>query len=143
MEVPKHLNIVRTILAILITVALTLAPSLSAVAADRAKAMTTTISVSADTNMAIADIDMSGCMKGMQGPSGGVAGDSPTGACTCYDTEHECLDTANCMTKCCKVIGAMKPAGKMPAVLTIAYRQAEPAKPPDWVSAPPAPPPRS
>lgn len=87
--------------------------------------------------------DMSDCMKMMH-----AAGDKTTttkgdGNCKCCDTQHKCPDTANCMTKCCKVIGALKPAGKLHALTSIAYRQAEPAKPPEWLRTPPAPPPRT
>ena len=137
------MNIVRTILAVLITISLTLAPGVSAVAAVHENAAPTTMSASADTGMAMADTDTSDCMKAMQGKGDGVIGDSANGDCKCCDTKSKCPDTASCMTKCCKAIGALKPAGKMIAVSTVAYRHAEPAKPPNWVSTPPAPPPRS
>ena len=131
------MNIVRTILSVLITISLTLAPGAAAFAATHERAAPTT-TAAADTNMAMAGMDMSDCMKAMGGSSSSDKSD-----CKCCDTKSKCPDTANCMTKCCKVIGALKPAGKMIAVLTVAYRQAEPAKPPNWVSTPPAPPPRT
>lgn len=84
-------------------------------------------------------MDMSDCMKAMQGNVGEV----PKGNCKCCDSKQQCPDTANCMTKCCKVIGALKPAGKIMMLTAMVYRQAEPAKPPEWLRTPPAPPPRS
>lgn len=86
-----------------------------------------------------AGMDMSDCMKAMHDGSG----TSEKTHCKCCDTQNKCPDNANCMTKCCKVVGAVKPQGKIIAVATIAYRQAEPAKPPEWLRIPPAPPPRS
>ena len=86
-----------------------------------------------------AGMDMSDCMKAMNAG----AGTSEKSDCKCCDTKHKCPDTTNCMTKCCKVIGALKPAGKIVALTMVAYRQAEPAKPPNWVSSPPFTPPRS
>lgn len=87
----------------------------------------------------MAGTEMSDCMKAM----GGDGADTSKSDCTCCDTQNKCPDTANCMTKCCKVIGALKPAGKMIPLSTVAYRQAEPAKPPEWLRTPPAPPPRT
>ena len=82
-------------------------------------------------------------MKAMQSKGDGAADDTSKGDCKCCDTKSKCPDTANCMTKCCKVIGALKPAGKIVALTLVAYLQAEPAKPPNWVSSPPFTPPRS
>ena len=134
------MNIFRTIFAVLIALSLTLAPGVSAIAVAVADeiAASSTISASADTDMAMADMDMSDCMKAM-----GVSGAADKSDCKCCDAKSKCPDTANCMTKCCKAIGALKPAGKILAVSIVAYRQTEPAKPPSWVSTPPAPPPRS
>lgn len=91
------------------------------------------------TVAAVADDTMSDCMKAMQAE--GV--DTSNSGCKCCDTKQKCPDAANCMTKCCKVLGMLKPAGKMIALTAVQYRQAEPAKPPEWLSTPPAPPPRS
>lgn len=85
------------------------------------------------------DTEMSDCMKAMQGDGA----DTSKSDCKCCDTKSKCPDTANCMTKCCKVIGAFKPAGKLMMLTAMVYRQAEPAKPPEWLRTPPAPPPRS
>jgi hypothetical protein len=126
------LIILRAALAILIALSLTLAPVASAFAAAQPSELHTTM-MSVDAGM-----DMSDCMKAM-----GTSGSSDKSDCKCCDTKHKCPDGANCMTKCCKVIGALKPAGKLIAVSAVAYRHAEPAKPPNWVSTPPAPPPRS
>ena len=138
------MNIVRTILAILITISLTLAPGVSAVAAVHENGAPTTTSASADTSTAMTDVDMSDCMKAMHAKSvGGSDTSTSKSGCKCCDTKHQCPDSANCMTKCCKVIGALKPAGKIVALTMVAYHQAEPAKPPNWVSSPPFTPPRS
>ena len=133
------MNIVRTILAGLITVSLMLAPGLSArVAKHDNAAITMHASADAGTD---ATVGMSDCMKAMAGDA--AAGDATKGDCKCCDTKSKCPDQANCMTKCCKVLGMVKPAGKRIALTTVQYRHAEPTKPPDWLSTPPAPPPRS
>jgi hypothetical protein len=131
------LSVVRTILAILITISLTLAPGASAFAAtDGRVAMPMDHAAMPSVDM---PDDMSDCMKAMQ--SG--ASDSSKSHCKCCDTQNKCPDSATCMTKCCKVIGALKPTGKIITLTPIAYRQAEPAKPPEWLRPPPAPPPRT
>jgi hypothetical protein len=83
--------------------------------------------------------DMTDCMKAMSGS----ANEAPKGACKCCDTKSKCPDTAGCMSKCCKVLGALKPASKVIGLTIVQYHQTERAKPPNWVSIPPAPPPRS
>ncbi len=133
------MNIVRTILAVLIAVSLALAPGLSAVAAAHENAATT-VPASADAG-ANASTELSDCMKAMAGDA--ATGDATKGGCTCCDTKSKCPDQATCMSKCCKVLAVVKPAGKRIALTTIQYRHAEPAKPPEWLSTPPAPPPRS
>lgn len=133
------MNIVRTMLALLITVSLMLAPGLSAVAAKHQNAATTThASVDAGTGTTM---DMSDCMQAMAGDA--AAGDATKGDCKCCDTKSNCPDQANCMTKCCKVLGMVKRAGKRIALTTSQYGHVETAKPPDWLRTPPAPPPRS
>lgn len=136
---PLHLNLIRIIFALLISLSLTLAPGASAFAALQFSGATTPSSMDAGEMSADAGMDMSDCMKAM----GGGAGSSEKSDCKCCDTQNKCPDTANCMTKCCKVIGALKPAGKMIPLSTVAYRHAEPAKPPEWLRTPPAPPPRT
>ena len=133
------MNIVRTMLAGLIAVSLALAPGLSAVAAVHANAATT---VHASAGIATdATMDMSDCMKAMAGEA--AAGDATKGGCQCCETKSKCPDQATCMSQCCKVLAMVMPAGKRIALTTIQYRHAEPAKPPEWLSTPPAPPPRS
>ena len=83
--------------------------------------------------------DMTDCMKAM----GSDAGHVEKSDCKCCDAKSPCPDSANCMSKCCKVIGALKPAGKIVPLKQIAYRQMEPAKPPNWLSSPPFTPPRT
>lgn len=134
------MKLVRIILALLISLSLTLAPGASALAAMQASATGHGVD---DASVGMKQsAEMSDCMKMMQ-----ATGDETTtkhdGSCKCCDTQNKCPDTANCMTKCCKVIGALKPPGKPFLLSSIAYQQAEPAKPPDWLSTPPAPPPRS
>ena len=127
------MNIVRTILAVLVTISLAFAPGASAFTShhqnDPHAAM-----MSAD-----AATDMTDCMKAM----GGDAGHVDKSDCKCCDAKSTCPDSANCTSKCCKVIAALKPAGKIVPLVQIAYRQMEPAKPPNWLSSPPFTPPRS
>jgi len=143
-----YLKIVRTILAVLIAISLTLAPGMSAYAAmpDRADAQASAHgsahhgmmheATSADR---MSGMDMSNCMKAMQD----VPSDSSKSGCKCCDTKSSCPDQASCMAKCCKIIGALKPAGNVMTLTTMVYHQAEPAKPPEWAQTPPAPPPRT
>lgn len=91
------------------------------------------------SSVAAADDAMSDCMKAMQANGA----DTSKIDCKCCDTKQKCPDAASCMTKCCKVLGMVKPAGKTVAIMAIQYRHAETAKPPDWLNTPPAPPPRS
>lgn len=123
----------RALFAILIALSLTLAPAASALASAQPGGQHES-TVAAD-----ASADMSDCMRAMQG----AAGSSKKRDCKCCDAQHKCPDTANCMTKCCKVIGAVRPAGSTIPLTTVAYRLAQPAKPPDWLNAPPFTPPRS
>jgi len=145
------LKIVRTILAVLITLSLTFAPGASAFASTHERGAPT-MTVSAHTKMmgemkmddtAMADMgmssDMSDCMRAMQG----APSDSSKSGCKCCDTKSSCPDQATCMAKCCKVIGAWKPAGNVMTLTSMVYHQAEPAKPPEWARTPPAPPPRT
>ncbi len=135
------MKLVRIILALLISLSLTLAPGASALAAMQAS--TTPHGVDhASAGMEIS-ADMSDCMKMMQAAGHETNPSKHDGGCKCCDTQNKCPDTANCMTKCCKVIGALKPPGKPFLLSSIAYQQAEPAKPPEWLRTPPAPPPRS
>ena len=63
--------------------------------------------------------------------------------CPCCDTKAKCPSDAACMTKCCKVIGeALRPARLTMHPLAHG-RPGEPEKPPEWVSKPPSPPPRT
>lgn len=137
MEVPKGLNLVRIIFALLISLSLTLAPGASA--ALQFGGATTHSSMAAGEISGETSADMSDCMKAM----GGGVGSSEKSDCTCCDTQNKCLDTANCMTKCSKVIGELKPVGNLFSLTSIAYRQTEPAEPPEWLRTPPAPPPRT
>lgn len=140
-----NLTILRTILALLITLSLAVAPLGSAWAAAQSHGSLSTAHQQRAVPMDHAAMsgessaDMSDCMKAMNAG----AGTPEKSDCTCCDTKHKCPDTANCMTKCCKVIGAIKPVSKFIALSRIAYRQAEPAKPPEWLRTPAAPPPRT
>lgn len=136
-----HLNIVRIILALLISLSLTLAPGASAFAAMQTNGTAHGVDHAvANTDMSA---DMTDCMKMMQAAGDQTTATKHDGSCKCCATQNKCPDTANCMSKCCKVIGALKPAGKFIKLSSTAYRQVEPAKPPEWLRTPPAPPPRS
>lgn len=140
------MKLVRIILALLISLSLTLAPGASALAAMQASTTmpsTTTHGVDHVSAGKEQSADMPDCMKLMQATDDTTAPTKRDGSCTCCDTQNKCPDIANCMTKCCKVIGALKPSGKLLLLNSIAYQQAEPAKPPKWLRTPPGPPPRS
>ncbi len=86
---------------------------------------------------------MPDCMAKMQAAGDEAPMTKGDGSCMCCDTQHKCADAVNCMTKCYKVLGAIKPSGKTVVLKRIAYRPAEPDKPPEWLRTPPAPPPRT
>ena len=127
------MNIIRTIMAALVTISLTLGPGVWAFASQHQNDPHAAM-MSSDATM-----DMTDCMKAMGGDPGHV----DKSDCRCCDVKSKCPNRADCMSKCCKVIGALKPAGKIVLLTQIAYRQTEPAKPPNWRSSPPFTPPRS
>ena len=77
--------------------------------------------------------DMADCHKAMK----------TSGDCPCCDTKAKCPSDAACMTKCCKVIGAALSPARFTLHPMVHGRPAEPDKPPEWVSKPPSPPPRT
>ena len=77
--------------------------------------------------------DMSDCHKMMK----------TSGDCPCCDTKAKCPSDAACMTKCCKVIGAALSPARLILHPLAHIRPGEPEQPPEWVSKPPSPPPRT
>ena len=147
LEAPTRLNFVRTILVVLISLSLAVTPTASTWAAapgnaeshEQSAGVTGQPGVDHAALSDVAGMDMSDCMKAMQAS----AGDPSKSDCKCCDAKHKCPDTANCMAKCCKVIGALKSAGKVMTLTAMVYRRVQPAKPAEWLRTPPAPPPRS
>ena len=85
----------------------------------------------ADAAMGMAD--MADCHKAMK----------TSGDCPCCDTKAKCPSDAACMTKCCKVIGAAWSTARIVLHPMVHGRPGVPEKPPEWVSKPPSPPPRT
>ena len=78
--------------------------------------------------------DMADCHKAMK----------TSGDCPCCDTKAKCPSDAACMTMCCKIVGAaLSDATRVALHTTVHGRPGEPEKPPEWVSKPPSPPPRT
>lgn len=127
----------RPILAVLVAFALALAPIGSAWAATQLDAGMST----ADNAAEMARAGMSDCMKAMQAQKPDRDPD-----CSCCNTpiKGTCADTAACLAKCGVHVVAILVTG---AEKSVPARQSdlsvESQKPPDWIIAPPAPPPRS
>ena len=69
---------------------------------------------------------------------------SSNSGCHCCDKSSKCPDQASCLTKCCaKVLGTLETLPKVGQPRLAHVRPADPLRPPDWTSAPPAPPPRT
>ncbi len=131
------LDILRRLLAVLIAVGLMIAPvaaannamshgsGMTAVAATMDPGTDPSDSVFAATEMADCD------------------GSKVTCDCNGCNAKSKCPDQATCMTKCCKVLSTAGPAAVLIILPQMRYRLPEPSKPPAWVNAPPAPPPRS
>ena len=78
--------------------------------------------------------DMADCHKAMK----------TSGDCPCCDTKAKCPSDAACMAKCCKIVGAaLSDTTRLALHPTVHGRPGEPEKPPEWVSKPPSPPPRT
>ena len=77
--------------------------------------------------------DMADCHKAMK----------TSGDCPCCDTKAKCPSDAACMTKCCKVIGAALSPARLSLHPMVHGRPGEPEKPPEWLTKPPSPPPRT
>lgn len=121
----RHL---RHLLLLLIAVSLVAAPIASAWAAARAS--TAMVATGADV-AAMADCQKSGMAS--------MAGD-----CECCDSKSKCPDAAACLKKCSsQVVGYLMAGCRTIFVSIDANMRAEAAEPPDWMSAPPAPPPRA
>ena len=87
----------------------------------------------ADADTAMDMADMADCHKAMKS----------SGDCPCCDSKAKCPPDAACMTKCCKVLGAALVTARLTVPRMVHARPAEPEKPPEWVSKPPSPPPRT
>jgi hypothetical protein len=128
----------RSIVAILVALSLSLAPISSAWAA---KQMLASMDLMKSAGTVVADDSMSDCMKAMQARK-------PDNAqhCPCCDTASKtsCPDDGACLAKCSvHVIAVLTPAVAGPWATGGHDSPAVPQKPPDWLSSPPAPPPRT
>ena len=64
--------------------------------------------------------------------------------CHCCDKTSKCPDQASCLMKCCaKVLGTLKLLGRVTILRLVHVRPGDPLEPPEWTTAPPAPPPRT
>lgn len=136
-----YLNRLRAILAILLALALTLAPIGSVWAAMQMRAGTDEVALASHAG----DAKLSDCMKAMraQGQAQGQAQDQ---SCPCCDTplKGACPDMGACLAKCsAQVIAVLAPGADNHLRVHRHDRPADPEKPPDRAFPPPAPPPRA
>jgi hypothetical protein len=123
------LGIIRTVLAISISITLALAPVPSSFATPQVTGMVG--KMGADAAIGMEDLD---CHKAMDGANSD---------CKCCDTKSMCPDPATCMTKCGKLLDAAKLLAKVALSNFAGYLRIAPEKPPNWGRTPPSPPPRS
>lgn len=131
------MDILRRLLAVLISVGLVISPVGAATNAMSHGSDMTAVAATMDPGADAADsefaaTDMADCQKSM-------AACDRSGC----NAKSKCPDQTTCMTKCCKVLSTVGPAAVLIILPEMQYRLSEPAKPPAWVNAPPAPPPRS
>lgn len=120
--------LLRTILALLITLSLTMAPFGAAMAQAHALQ---------ELPATAAGMDDCAKMMGHQGDHSGGKNNAP-----CCDTKGVCTAEL-CLTKCFKVFSAMLTPAALPAVVAIVLSARDPVRPPDWSSGPQPPPPRA
>ena len=126
----------RRLLAFLIALGLVMSPVGAAVGAMSHGFDMTAVAAPMDPGTDTSDAEME-AMEAME------AMDMAACDCTGCDPKSKCPDQATCMAKCCKVLSAIESAAMFIVLPEMHYRLPEPAKPPAWVSAPPASPPRS
>jgi hypothetical protein len=127
------LSRLRTVLAILIALSLTITPMASAWAAVR-----TPVGAAVTAHADMAPAEMSDCHKAMQ--------PAKTKDCTCCDTPSKapCPDSGACLIKCgMHVLAVLVPSSESRLIVVRHDLPADPEKPPDWSLSPPAPPPRA
>jgi hypothetical protein len=129
LEVFPFLGIIRTILAISISIALAFAPAASSIAAPDG------------SGMEKMGVEAGAGMEGMDCPK--AMGGGATSECKCCDTKSPCPDQAICMTKCGKLLEMVRLPVKAELLVSVGYLPFAPEKPPNWGSTPPSPPPRS
>lgn len=124
----------RLILALLVSLALGLAPAASARESGQVR----------ERSSIVADNDaMSDCMKAMQAASDQ---DGTHNDCVCCDTHSKmpCSDGAACLAKCStSVIAVLSPQQRSYQQLLRLSLPHTAEKPPDWSLRPPAPPPKA
>ena len=126
--------VLRVTFAIVIAWSVALAPVSLAWAATQ---MRMGMHVAAPADMA-ADPNMADC-HGKKKPA-------PAKSCPCCDTQPKapCSDKCDCLLKCgTLMLGVLLVSAESRPDAPGHNRPAEPEKPPDWISGPPAPPPRT
>jgi hypothetical protein len=124
------LGIIRSILAISITIFLALAPVASSFATPHGSGLEKIGVV--DSKIGMDGID---CHDAMEGSAGSD--------CKCCDTKSMCPDQATCMTKCGKLLDVVRLPVKLASLASVCHLPSAREKPPNWGSIPPSPPPRS
>ena len=127
----------RKILAVVIALALAFSPvavAAGSVHSDNAStvSMTSAAAVAMGSMSMGADAAMADCEKSMA-----------SGDCTCCDAKSKCTDQATCTMKCSKVLTRLSAAARLSVHSDTQYRSGGQDMLLAWVSAPPAPPPRS
>jgi hypothetical protein len=124
----SELFLLRTIMALLITLSLATAPLGAALAQSN-----TSVTLPA------ADGEMDDCAK-MMGHASDQTGSKDE--CPCCDTKAAC-PPEQCLTKCFKVFSVVAAPIALRSKVAIILSPAEPLRPPDWSSGPQPPPPRA
>lgn len=123
----------RTIVAVLIALAMAVAPMGSASASMRTVAPASHAAHVAEAPDTAA-MDMTGCEKTIQ--------QSGTGDCACCDTKSACPPEL-CLFKCFKVFSGIVTPAAVRVLTSLRLVPGEPHRPPDWIDSPQPPPPRT
>lgn len=133
------MHLFRSMLSVLVAVAIVLAP-LSAAWAGGAKGMGTTATVhptshSVEAKGSVAASPMEDCASMMKGAAS-------TDDCPCCDKDKACPPQL-CLAKCFQLLGLAQQSLPVARLATAQFRPTAPAHPPDWSDQPQPPPPRT
>lgn len=132
------MHLYRTILSLLIAVALVCAPMVVAWtggAKGMGVAMAHTSAHTVDSGLGDAAPPMEDCASMMKGATG-------TADCPCCDEDNACPPQF-CMAKCFQFLGLAQQSRTVVRLVTAHYRPTTTAHPPDWSDQPQPPPPRT